>query len=205
VGSSNAYEKNFIYILDFWLLDDVKHLPKRSFLLTGAPGIGKTTVIIKIIEDLKEEGVSVGGMISKEAREGSTRVGFELIDLINGKHGWLAHINQKRGPQVGKYRVNMGDLENIGAKTIVEAIEKCSVVVIDEIGPMELYSEKFKTAVRQALESRKPVLAVVHAKARDPLITEAKQREDAELFVVTAANRNNLPQQLTNQLSTLSK
>lgn len=180
-------------------------MPKRIFLLTGAPGIGKTTVIIKIIEDLKEDGVSVGGMISKEAREGSRRVGFELIDLINGKHGWLAHINQKNGPQVGKYHVNMGDLENLGAKTIAEATEKCRVVVIDEIGPMELYSEKFKTAVRQALESRKPVLAVVHAKARDPLITEAKQREDAELFVITTANRNNLSQQLTNQLSTLSK
>jgi nucleoside-triphosphatase len=70
---------------------------------------------------------------------------------------------------------------------------------------MELYSQKFKTAVKQALESRKPLLAVVHAKARDPLITAAKQREDGELFVVTVANRDSLPQQLTNQLSALSK
>jgi nucleoside-triphosphatase len=185
--------------------DDVKHLPKRILLLTGAPGIGKTTIIIKTIEGLKEEGVSVGGMISKEAREGNTRVGFEIIDLFNGKHGWLAHINPKSGPQVGKYRVNLADLENIGAKAITQAIEKCSVIAIDEIGPMELYSQKFKGTVKQALESRKLVLAVVHAKAHDPLIAEARQKEDAELFVVTVANRDSLPQQLANRLLALSK
>jgi len=91
-------------------------LPKRILLLTGAPGIGKTTIIIKTTEDLKVEGVSVGGMISKDAREGNTRVCFEIIDLINGKHGWLAHINQRSGPRVGKYRVNMGNFESIGAR-----------------------------------------------------------------------------------------
>ena len=106
-------------------------------------------------------------MISREAREGNTRVGFEIIDLTNNKHGWLAHINQKSGPQVGKYHVNLQDLENIGAKAITDAIEKCDVIAIDEIGPMELFSQKFKQAVKQALESKKVVLAVVHAKAKD--------------------------------------
>ena len=117
------------------------------------------------------------------------RVGFEIIDLTNGKHGWLAHVNQKSGPQVGKYHVNLEDLESIGAKAITEATEKCSVIAIDEIGPMELFSQKFKQAVAAALESGKPVLAVVHAKANDPLITETKQRDDAELFNITLDNR----------------
>ncbi len=65
---------------------------------------------------------------------------------------------------------------------------------------MELYSRKFKQAVAQALESKKLVLAVVHAKAKDPLITEAKAREDAEIFVVTDSNRDSLPQLIKNQL-----
>ena len=110
-------------------------------------------------------------MISREAREGNVRVGFEILDLTNGKHGWLAHVNQKSGPQVGKYHVNLADLENIGATAITQATEKCDVVAIDEIGPMELFSQKFKQAVVQALDSKKPVLAVVHGKAQDPLIT----------------------------------
>ena len=172
---------------------------KRVLLLTGNPGVGKTTVLIKTVDALKAEGYSVGGMISREAREGNIRIGFEIIDLTNSKHGWLAHINQQNGPQVGKYRVNLEDLENIGAKAIVEAAEKCGVIAIDEIGPMELFSHKFKQAVKQALESRKLVLAVVHGKARDPLITQAKQRVDAEIFTVTLANRDNLPEELKKQ------
>ena len=174
-------------------------MQKRVLLLTGNPGVGKTTVLIKIVDALKAEGISVGGMISREAREGNVRMGFEIIDLTNNKHGWLAHITQRTGPQVGKYHVNLKDLDNIGAIAIVEAVQKCAVVAIDEIGPMELFSQKFKQAVKQALESRKVVLAVVHAKARDQVINEVKRREDAEIFTVTLANRDSLSEELIKQ------
>jgi len=172
-------------------------LQKRVLLLTGAPGVGKTTVLIKAVDALKAKGFTVGGMISREAREGNVRIGFEILDLTNSKHGWLAHVNQRSGPQVGKYRVNLEDLEKIGATAIAGAIEKCDVIAIDEIGPMELFSQKFKQAVKQALESRKLVLAVVHGKARDPLVNEAKMRVDAEIFTVTLSNRDRLPEELT--------
>jgi len=174
----------------------VKLLKKRVLLLTGAPGVGKTTVLIKTVEALKTRGISVGGMISREARESGERVGFEILDLTNGKRGWLAQVNQKIGPQVGKYHVNLHDLESIGSEAILEASEKCAVVAIDEIGPMELYSTKFKQTVKQAFVSGKFVLAVVHAKANDPLIAEAKQREDAEIIQVTKENRDALPETL---------
>ena len=164
-------------------------MQKRVLLLTGAPGVGKTTVLIKTVEALKAKGISVGGMISREAREGNVRVGFEILDLTNGKRGWLAHANQKSGPQVGKYHVNLADLEDIGAKPSQKPLKNAAVIAIDEVGPMELYSQKFKQAVQAALGSGKPVLAVVHAKAHDPLITETKQRGDAELFNITLDNR----------------
>ena len=172
-------------------------MQKRILLITGSPGIGKTTLIIKVVDALKAKGVSVGGMISQEAREDGTRVGFEILDLTNSKHGWLAHINQKNGPHVGKYHVNIEDLEKIGAKAIVDAVGKCEVLVIDEIGPMEFFSQKFKQAVMEALESPKLVLAVIHAKAHDPIINEVKQRGDAETFTVILANRDLLVQDLT--------
>jgi nucleoside-triphosphatase len=167
---------------------------KRVLLLTGNPGVGKTTVLTKAVETLKEKGFSVGGMISREVREGGTRVGFEILDLDSGRRGWLAHVNQQSGPQVGRYRVNMEDLNAVGAKAIADAVENCDVIAIDEIGPMELFSEKFKEATRKALESHKPVLAVVHWKAKDRLISEAKSREDAEIFTVTHENRDKLPE-----------
>ena len=173
---------------------------KRLFILTGAPGTGKTTVLQKVVETLKTHGVSVGGMLSREVRKSGIRVGFEILDYSNGNQGWLAHINQNAGPQVGKYRVNIQDLEAIGAQAIIDAAENCQIIAIDEIGPMELYSQKFKQAVELAFQSGKLVLAIVHAKATDPLVTTAKQREDAETFTVTGANRDMLPEQISKQI-----
>ena len=179
-------------------------LQKRVLLLTGAPGVGKTTVLTKTVEALKAEGVSVGGMVSEEVKQRGVRVGFQIFDLASGKKGWLAHVHGL-GPSVGKYRVKLVDLEGVGVKAIQEATAQCQVIAVDEIGPMELFSKPFKQAVTQALDSGKPMLAVVHAKAQDPLITEAKQRGDAEIFVVKASNRDSLPQQLTKELAALSK
>jgi nucleoside-triphosphatase len=167
-------------------------LEKRVFLLTGSPGVGKTTVLLKVIESLKAKGYSVGGMISREVRSGGVRVGFEVLDLSNDRRGWLAHVNQPVGPQVGKYRVNLEDLNTIGVEAIVKAVDKCHVIAIDEIGPMELFSERFKEAVKRAVESGKVVVGVVHWKARDRLIEEAKARKDSEIITVTYENRDKL-------------
>ena len=170
---------------------------KRVLLLTGNPGVGKTTVLLNSVKALKEKGYTVGGMLSREARENGVRVGFELLDLNSGRSGWLAHANQKTGPHVGKYRVNLEDLDLIGVKAVEDAVENCAVIAIDEVGPMELFSEKFKEATRKALEGNKPVMAVVHWKAHDRLINEAKNRQDSETFTVTQENRNKLPEIIT--------
>ncbi len=167
---------------------------KRVFLITGLPGIGKTTVLTKTVNLLRERGFSVGGMLSQEVRENGVRVGFEILDLSSERRGWLAHVNQQSGPRVGKYIVNMRDLEDIGSKAIVDAVEKCDVVAIDEVGPMELYSEKFKEAINTALESGKIVIAVVHWKANDKLINDVKARGDAETVTVTNENREGIAQ-----------
>ncbi len=165
---------------------------KRVLLLTGGPGVGKTTVLVKAVTILKERGFRVGGMVSREAREGGVRLGFEILDLGGEKRGWLAHVNQKDGPQVGKYRVNLEDLENIGAQAIEYATEYCDVIAIDEVGPMELFSERFREVTRRALESSKQVIAVVHWKAQDRLVIGAKTMKDSETFTVTLENRNEL-------------
>ncbi len=167
---------------------------KRVLILTGNPGVGKTTVLTKTVEALRNHGYTVGGMLSREAREKGMRVGFEIQDLAGGKRGWLAHVNQKQGPSVGKYHVNLTELEGVGAQAIAEAVEHADVIVIDEIGPMELFSEKFKETAKKALESEKLVLAVVHFKAQDKLIVEAKSNPASETLVVTVENREMLPE-----------
>lgn len=172
-------------------------MKKRLLLLTGSPGVGKTTILLKTAEALKTRGYSLGGMISREARSSGGRVGFEIMDLSNGKSGWLAHVDQEFGPQVGKYRVNLKDLDDVGVKAIMNAVANCDIIVIDEIGPMELFSEKFKEAVVKAAESRKLFIGIVHWKAQNRLIEETRRREDAELYTVTYENRQSLHEVLT--------
>ncbi|HVP16497.1 MAG TPA: NTPase [candidate division Zixibacteria bacterium] len=169
---------------------------KRVFLLTGSPGVGKTTVILRIVESLKAKGYNVGGMVSREVRAGRDRVGFEILNVNTGRKGWLAHVVQKEGPKVGRYRVNIGDLESIGVEAITSAVATSDVIVIDEIGPMELHSKKFREAVLKAAESLKLLVGVVHWKATDTLINIIKDRDDAEVHVVTVENRENLPVQV---------
>lgn len=161
-------------------------------LLTGSPGVGKTSVLLRVVESLKAKGYSVGGMVSREVRSGEVRVGFEISDLGGSRRGWLAHVNQHSGPQVGKYRVNLEDLNSIGAEAIMKAVQDCDVIAIDEIGPMELFSGRFREAVSRAIECGKVVIGVVHWKAKDRLIDEVKKGEDAETIAVTNGNRNEL-------------
>jgi nucleoside-triphosphatase len=180
-------------------------LEKRVLILTGNPGVGKTTVLARTVSTLRGRGVSVGGMFSREVREGAARVGFEIVDISSAKVGWLAQMNQKKGPQVGKYHVNLNDLESIGVQAIKNAVDDSDVVAIDEIGPMELFSQKFKEAAQKALESNKLVIAVVHWKAQDKLVTEAKGRNDAEVFNVTNDNRETLHETIVEKTVALLK
>jgi nucleoside-triphosphatase len=167
-------------------------MQKHITLVTGVPGTGKTTVIMRVADAFKAKGYKIGGMTTKEHREGEARVGFLIQDISTGEQGWLAHVNQQNGPRIGKYRVNLDDLENIGAKAIHEATETADVIIIDEIGPMELNSQTFREAVQEAIDSSKPVIATIHYKATNPFVKTIKARPDVVSFEVTPQNRANL-------------
>lgn len=131
--------------------------------LTGSPGAGKSTVMLKVIERLKAEALKVGGIATPEVRGADEqRVAFKVVDLATGEEGTLASVDQPVGPRVGKYRVNIQDFERIALPALNYALEKCDVICIDELGTMEFFSAKFKQKVKEVLESGKPVVAVVH-------------------------------------------
>lgn len=165
---------------------------KHLFFITGRPGIGKTTVLLNAANELKNKGYSVGGMLSREVREKGARIGFEIIDYATGQKGWLAHVDQHTGPQVSKYRVNLHDLDQIGVNAIQNALKSAEVVIIDEVGPMELFSSRFKQVINDAIDSQKLVLGVIHHSVRDPLINSIKKRDDTEIVEVTMENRQHI-------------
>ncbi len=149
----------------------------KAYFLTGRPGVGKTTVLTKIVDELKREGINVGGMVTKEFRTNREREGFVIYNLSSGAKGWLARKGLGYGSQVGKYHVCLDGLESIGVNAILDAVATADVVVIDEVGPMELLSVHFHDAVLRALESDKPVLGTIHYRATHPLIHTIKSKE----------------------------
>jgi nucleoside-triphosphatase len=168
-------------------------MKKQILLLAGSPGVGKTTVLLNVVKALKMKGYSVGGVMCREVCSCEERVGFEISDLSSGRRGWLAHINQKTGPQVYKYRINLEDINRVAVEAILKAAESSDALVIDEIDTMELFSEKFREAIAKTVEVGKLLVGVVHWKTSDGhLVEEVKIREDVEVFVVTNENREKL-------------
>jgi len=139
-------------------------------------------------------------MVTNEIRDHRTRVGFSVEDLTTGQRGTLAFASRGQGPHVGRYIVNMPDLERIGAGSIERAVADADVIVIDELGPMELHSTRFVTSTDAALNSPKHLLATVHKRAKHPLISRVKSNPTCVIFEVTAENREELPEHLAKRI-----
>lgn len=160
--------------------------------ITGKPKIGKSTVIKGVIMRLKAEGIVAGGMLTSEIHEGGRRVGFSLEDIHSGANGILAHVHQG-GPKIGKYGVNLPDLDSIGAHSITDALiaPEPRFILVDEIGPMELKSRKFVEAVERAIQSDKHLIVSVHQRSDHELVRQIKRT--FEMIEVTEKNRDELP------------
>ena len=160
---------------------------KDKIFLTGNPGIGKTTIIVKSIDGIK----SAGGFYTREIRESGERVGFEIVTLITGKTGILAHRDFNTIYRVGKYGVNVEVFENLIDVEMEEAFKRANLIVIDEIGRMELYSEKFKKMINKILESDFKILGVIQKKQKE-FIKKVRRMKDAQIFEVSPENREKI-------------
>jgi nucleoside-triphosphatase len=157
----------------------------------GKPGVGKTTLVQKIVEGMGE--VCMAGFYTAEIRSEGSRLGFELCGL-DGKRGTLAHVDIRSRHRVGRYGVDTAGFEAF-LETLDLLNPEVELVVIDEIGKMELFSNRFRGLVRDVLDSDKEVLATIPWKG-DKFVQEIKRRADTRLFEVTADNRDRLPADL---------
>jgi nucleoside-triphosphatase len=161
--------------------------------ITGLPNAGKTQALIKVIEMLEEGDQKVGGMITEPIIKDNKRLGFYVMDWISKEKDILAHVDIESKIVVGKYKVNIEVLERVGVMAIEDAMENSDIIIIDEVGRMEVESEKFIEAVKKALDEDKPMILTLHKKSRNPLLQDIRRRDDVRILEVTPINRDLLP------------
>jgi nucleoside-triphosphatase len=158
---------------------------RRNLFVTGRPGVWKTTLIERVLAELD---VEAGGFFTRELREDGVRVGFEIADL-RGTSGTLAHVGLESEFRVARYGVSRDDLERVGIPALRDARTTARLIVMDELGRMELCSPDFQSEVERALDSPTPVLGTLQDR-RSPFLDRVRARPDVEVLRLTLLNRD---------------
>jgi len=186
---------------DIWPMDDrfetepTEGCRKRHVLITGSPGVGKTTLIASVAARLPGKKT---GFLTREVRRGQIRQGF-VIETLDGKTAPLAEANGAGSSRVGKYRVLTESVRDIAVPAIVKDAD---FVVIDEIGKMETACEAFMPALQRALLGRGVVIATIAGRG-SPVIEEVKRRPDVWVFEVTRRNRDSIGEVILERICAL--
>ncbi len=155
-----------------------------AVLVTGPPGCGKTTLIRNAVAEL---GVPAAGFYTEEIRSAGRREGFALVTL-DGRRTTLASVRIRSPHRVSRYGVDVEALEAVGVAALEAAGAAAELVVIDEIGKMELFSSRFREAVLRALDGGRPVLASIMLSSH-PFADALKARPDVRLIHLTPESR----------------
>ena len=172
------------------------NIMKRVWFLTGEPGSGKTKIISKVSDLVRSKGYTVGGIISKEKRDKGIRTGFILCDLSSGYTDIIASTTGKSGPKMGRYRINLNALSNLGVQALLHAAEHSDLIVCDEIGPIELFSPEFKRAIKIIMSSGKPIIGVIHRLIPDPIVINIKDSPDVEIIDISTDPQDDIIERL---------
>jgi nucleoside-triphosphatase len=156
----------------------------HHILVTGPPRCGKSTLIERVVRHL---GRPATGFFTREIKEGGRRVGF-AIDTLDGKRGILAHQDVRSRCRVGKYGVNLEDIDGIAVPSLVPS-RSGDLVVVDEIGKMECFSPLFRETLVRVLNSGNGIVGSIALKG-DRFIEEIKRRHDVSLIRLSEENRD---------------
>lgn len=156
-----------------------------AYLLTGQPGVGKTTLIRRLVDQVGSE--HCGGFYTEEVRENGIRTGFQLVTL-DGQRGLLAHVRLASLVVIGRYGVDLRHLDTVGVAAVADALAHKRLVVIDELDPMEALSASFRSVVLDALHTAVPLIGTIVFR-QHPWLGTIKQHPRVRLMTLTASER----------------
>jgi len=171
-------------------------MTKRNILITGPPGCGKSTLIEGVVSRIERP---VTGFFTREVKGEGRRVGFS-INTLDGREGILAHQNIKSQFSVGKYGVNLKDIEAIAVPSMIPA-RKDEIVVVDEIGKMECFSSLFRETLIRVLNLPNWIIGSIAQKG-DLFVQRIKERDDVMVISMTPQNRNILIDKILDSIKT---
>lgn len=163
----------------------------KKVFITGSVGVGKTTLVKQL---MLQHAFSIGGFYTEEVRQDGRRQGFKLI-TFDGKEGIFSLKGMKSQHKLGKYGVDVGVLETIGVSAMLDGLKNKKIVVIDEIGSMEILSKKFHETLMQCLLSDAYVLATMRYKSQ-PFSDDLNRLDNKKIFVLTRDNFTDVKSQI---------
>lgn len=156
-------------------------------------------MVNRVYEHYSKNGFKIEGLTTREVREGGARRGFMITDLSSGQEGWLAKKDAGTGPRVGSYVVVSDDLERIGVSALERSMSgPADLVIVDEIGPMEITSAHFRSNISKILNSNKAVVATVKYGSRYPEVESTWQK--SLHWEITKGNRASIYRRLIRQV-----
>ncbi len=176
----------------------------QVFLITGNRGIGKTTLLLRILEELRGTRLKIGGVVSPPVfAGGDEKIGFQGEDVATGDQWALGRLNGSLdGPRLGPWSFSSEGFR-LGISAVREAINlQADLIVLDEIGPLELIRGEGYAAVLPELPSSpvKILMLVVRPELINRFVSRFFQDNQPEVVEVTGENRQLLLYELVKKI-----
>jgi len=170
--------------------------------ITGLPGSGRTDLLLTIVKMLEADNVKVGGVITEPVEEEGKVTGFKMVDYITKEEALIAGTRIQSRARIEEFGIDLDTLGVFSVNAIKRAVFNSDLVIIDEIGRIQLKSEYFNKAVLNALKSNKPIIMTIYRRSRSSLLQEIRRRDDIRMLEVTPVNKGILPFKIFKVLKT---
>jgi nucleoside-triphosphatase len=138
-----------------------------------------------------------GGFYTEEIRERGRRVGFRIHSL-DAQQGVMAHTGMQSNDRVGKYGVDLSVINSLAVESLRRAKSEGSLIIIDEIGPMELLSQEFRSEVLEIFNGDYEVLGTV-AKRKSDFLNQIRRLPNVTILEIFPGNREEIVEEVVSR------